>query len=664
MRLENMNFAFNIQSRITNEQLDLLNRYFTRVGNKKSQVAIYGFAEAGVKVYENLINNQSMDIVGCFDMRYKELESDVEVLSPLEMKKVFGLDYVINTTPPAYIIDVAEIVCSYTPPKLFLSLYEPYSYLDNLDNYHYKLLANLSRKRDVPKNIQDYSEELRDHLLKSFAQWHSSSIMKTRKLVSNYDSLLVKAGETLGDYLDKRLQKCLPQAGSEDVDALIRLAEEFPFFALARDAAACTLVQRQHYDAAVSVFQPVLHYFPYCHHTHVKFAELNLLAGNLEEARRAGAKAMKLAPGYIGTVSDYSFISGEDREIIEKKWSSRAVRPRPVAKERLKIRIASPVWGKKYIELFMKTTVASLLATGNIPYAAKNHDVCYALYSSENDFDYIQSFAAWQAISERVPIELISIESVQRNSCGERGDKYASMSLYHSDVLRRSQADGHYSFLTLGDFLFSSEFLKNTISYALNGYETIFFHSTRFCYDEMMRIFYSKYIKDEVIEISASQLLVEALPHLHPSQLNYLNRNDLPYVPNTYYTKNKHNDLITHVFCRTPLFLAPMRDSTQCLYALDADLPYIATDGGLRPFYVVKDTSEMAFLELTPKCRDTDTHTAGTPCDKAYAAWIFNNTDPLSRYFGTYSFIFKNGASENNFDKDQLELACRVNTLI
>jgi hypothetical protein len=666
MQLHHFNFPFNRAVRITEGQLDEIIAHCRSRGYR--HIGIYGMAEAGTRIATRLELETSLHIAGCFDQRHAALAATASplrsILPPTAIAQTEPLDCLINTAPPAYLIDVADTIAGFTTRIPLLSLYDPFLLcLDEAPDYPYKLYWQLSKTRSVPQEVATLARAMRDKLQASIARWYDSKSPRAAQQVASYNAIIATEQRSIGLHLDSRLRQCMALDAKECVPALLELANEFPFFAMARDAAACLLVGEGNYASAAAAFRPALREYPHCHHTLIKSAELYLLAGDNQCAEQIAKNALSLAPGYCGCIDYGTLFTPDDRQIVLAKWRQRRILPPLEKRDNIRLRITSPVWGASYLDLFMRVTIPSLLASGNIPYAARHHDVCYTLYTRRCDFDRVAGYPTWQELANHIPVEILPIEDVVA-APGSDANKYSSMSLYHSDALRRSSEEGRFTFLTLGDFLFSDNFLKCGIDYVLQGYDTVFLHSTRFMYDEVMERIAADYTHGNSIEISPADLMMEGLPHLHQSQLNYLRRKDLPFVPNTYYATDGNANLIEHVFARTPLLLAPQQENTRCLIGLDVDLAYTATDGGLGRYALVYDTSEMAFLELTPRDVETITHTEGEPDYKAYSHWLHTNTDPVSRYFGTHSFLFRNPSAPAIFSDGQQQLAESINRLI
>jgi hypothetical protein len=51
----------------------------------------------------------------------------------------------------------------------------------------------------------------------------------------------------------------------------------------------------------------------------------------------------------------------------------------------MKIRLVSVVWGDFFVDIFLRVTVRSLLATGNAPELAQRHSVIYTLQTTAED---------------------------------------------------------------------------------------------------------------------------------------------------------------------------------------------------------------------------------------------------------------------------------------
>ncbi|QAZ69616.1 hypothetical protein [Solidesulfovibrio carbinolicus] len=655
MLLHHFHFPYDRAVRVTAEQLDAVVDHCRAQGYRR--IGVYGLGEAGLALIARLDREADLDAAACFDQRHDVVAGQTPgrtVLPPEALATAGPLDCLVNTVPPTYLVDVAETVAALAPGLPLLSLYDPWRYLDEAPDYPYKLYLQLSRPVAGPPEVAALARAMRDRLRRAIARAHEAKSPPPGPLAAAWDAVVAAEGRSLGQHLESRLRQCLEAPDGQRAPALLALAEAFPFFVVARDAAACLLVQAGDHAGAAAAFLPALDEYPCCPRTRAKAAELLLLAGDADGAARTSRQALALGASADGPLAP------DDRPAVLAKWRRRRVSPPLEKRDAVKLRITAPVWGAPYLDLFMGATVPSLLASGNIPQAAARHDVCFTLYTRRADRGRVEAYPAWRELASLVPAEIVAVEEVAAAPGFEAG-KYGSMSLYQADALRRSREEGRFTFLTLGDFLFSDRFLERALDYVLDGCDTVFFHSTRFRHDELMARVAARHIRGNRIEISAAELMAQALPLLHQSQVNYLRRTDLPHVPNTYYAEGAGGALIAHVFSRTPLLLAPLAENLRSLVGLDVDLPYAATDGGLGRYALVGDTGELAFVELTPSEAETATHAPGEPDDRACARWLRDNTDPLSRYFGAHAFVYAPQPGPAAFSA---ALAARINRLL
>ncbi len=51
----------------------------------------------------------------------------------------------------------------------------------------------------------------------------------------------------------------------------------------------------------------------------------------------------------------------------------------------MKIRLVTVVWGREFVEIFLRIGLRTLLAEGNAPALARAHQVTYTIYTTPED---------------------------------------------------------------------------------------------------------------------------------------------------------------------------------------------------------------------------------------------------------------------------------------
>ena len=55
----------------------------------------------------------------------------------------------------------------------------------------------------------------------------------------------------------------------------------------------------------------------------------------------------------------------------------------------MKILLSQAIWGEKYVDIFLKYSYSSLMASGNLIQVAKNHQITLDLYTTKKDYEIL-----------------------------------------------------------------------------------------------------------------------------------------------------------------------------------------------------------------------------------------------------------------------------------
>ncbi|OEU66056.1 MAG: hypothetical protein BA863_16335 [Desulfovibrio sp. S3730MH75] len=644
MKLLNLGLEYLADDRMPDVYLDRLAEYLTALPQKNVRVAVYGMAEAGAKIVDRFKDSTFVEIVAGFDVCSSIVSKYIPVVNPDYISDFFDLDLIINTAPPQFVFEVSKVLFSQNSELSVLNLYDIFSYVTDDRNwdYSYKILVNdIGLKGDVAVLHGEVAAVIKariDDKLKEI----SSRQKLSREEVQNKLELEKMC---LGKYLEVELRKAIKDPNSK-VEKLIQLAEKFPFYVIARDVAACLLVHDRKFKAAMDVFEPTLREYPCCHLSLTKLAELKALSGDLIGAETHISRALYFSPASSELQAVARLIKSGDISSILDSWMRRDVCPE-FKNRKVSLKCSTPVWGESYIKIFMELGLRSLLASGNIPHAAKEHDVSYTIYTREQDFECIKSYPEWESLKSLIPVELISIESIiEKNDCGSKSFcKYSLMTLCQNDALEQAYDAGSVAFIPIADFMFSADFLRVALQKLDAGYDTIFVNGIRVRQEPFVEKVVPKYTSDRALDLASVSLFAEGVQYIHPFSIQAMDENYTPLWPSYYLRKNSDGNFIHNMFGSNPLFIYP-RELLKIDSTLDADLPYKVTDGGLGKFTYSDEADGMMLFEIVAEDSELNRY-----CKKrrssAYASyWIYGTTDPLARFLGTRLMVYKSSHCE------------------
>jgi hypothetical protein len=72
----------------------------------------------------------------------------------------------------------------------------------------------------------------------------------------------------------------------------------------------------------------------------------------------------------------------------------------------MKIRLITVIWGAPFVDLFLKLSLRSLMADGNIAALAKAHDCHFTIFTTKEDLQTLESAPDFIKLSEIVHIDI------------------------------------------------------------------------------------------------------------------------------------------------------------------------------------------------------------------------------------------------------------------
>ncbi|SMF30583.1 hypothetical protein [Desulfovibrio gilichinskyi] len=644
MKLYNMNFYYDEKDRLPADNLERLVKLLLEFSKSGIKIAVYGMGKAGQKILSRLSKESEVSVSACFDAQFENLNISTTVYSPDYISDFHEIDLIINTAPPQYLFDINKYIMSKNEKLAILNLYDLSAYLSDNRNwdYSYRILV---KDNDLKGPLAEYHK-----LIASIINKRVKTVLakiESQRVVSPSEILeeLEREQCCLGEYLNKEFEKIV-HLGENRIEGFLTLAERFPFFTIARDAAATLLIKEGKFQDAVKVFKPSLDMYPCCRFSLQKMAELQALCGNFEESKRNICEGLFFFPNSLELNELSKDLELGNLRRIRKKWNAREVRP-VLKKRKVSLRCAVPVWGEKFIKIFMELCLGSLLSSGNIPYTSKRYDICFEIYSYENEFDIIRSYPQWEILNSVVPVELIDIDSITQDFQDRFNftNKYSHMSICHNYALERSAKDGSALFILLADFIFSNNFVKKALLKLEMGYDVVFSTGLRASLQKIHKNVNPEFMKNNIFEVPDEDFLELGISSMHPFSSKAKSKNHTPIFPNYFVYEDEFGNILYSIYGNNPVFIFPRNLNLQMDTTFDADLPYRATDGGLGQYAFSDDIDGMFLFEIVDENSEIDRYVKRNRKLDECAYWIYGRVDPLLRYFGTRVMQYKKSKS-------------------
>lgn len=130
----------------------------------------------------------------------------------------------------------------------------------------------------------------------------------------------------------------------------------------------------------------------------------------------------------------------------------------------MKVLITTAVWGDDYIRMFVEYSAASLLAPGNLPRLAKDHEITWQVIAPLGDLENFHRSPAAARLRELCDVEEISFESLGLSEIprGMNMGKYNFLSQLQNHAIRSSLAHDAIVF-NYADFVWADGSLTHCI---------------------------------------------------------------------------------------------------------------------------------------------------------------------------------------------------------
>jgi tetratricopeptide (TPR) repeat protein len=627
-------------------------------------VGIYGFGVAG-QVVARCLRDHPVKFLAAFDRNTSLGTPKTPAFSPEDLGNFPDLELLIVTVPPQHTFTVGELVARLCPGVRLLMLYSCDSLGQN-PQYCHNLLLALRGVGPQPAVLEAERLRVLARVDDRLSRWRAEMDCDAGLSPEAVARRIAAAGMDLGQYLFAQLEQGVDALGRPDggIGPLERLAREFPYFAPAREALASHHVARGALRDALDAYQPLRRRYPHCYHGLTRCGELRLLCGDdqgarqdFEEARRINPRDPLLA-GYLDN------LGAGGRPDPLSRWIGRLER-RPSPAGRSAMRVAAAVWGEPYLQVFMETSLRSMLAPGNLPYAAARTQLRFSLYTRPEDVASLDRYPQWRSLREVAEIEVIPLEDARQAMGAQTPHKYAMLTCCQNDALERSRRDGAMTYITLGDLIHSDNFIGYGLDRLLEGEPAVLYPaSLRFMRESALAAFVRETPAGRPFVFDGVRLFQLLADLVHPDSRLYFRPDYTSDTPGVLLWRAANGSLLQHVFFINAFFMAPLPRPLRMNNTLDVDLGYQVTDGGLGRFHLIRDLGQAAVFELTSEAYPPTGHSDLIRDPVSVAHWLQNNTDQVNRCLGTFSNLYRRDDDFASLERFQPQAAAAVTRLL
>lgn len=259
--------------------------------------------------------------------------------------------------------------------------------------------------------------------------------------------------------------------------------------------------------------------------------------------------------------------------------------------------LVAPVWGERYVRVFVDVALPTLLAPRNIPCLPNLPESALHIYTLPQWVDVIRTAPAFQALSEIMPVHIHLFEGVDEN-------KYSQMSWGHLRGMElANEAEAATVFLN-ADMIFSNGTFESIARILAAGKRVIEIDGVRANEPGMVKALRGRYFNSTQnnITISPERLVRLMLDNLHRMTLTHFweAEDEQGFMPFHTYFRAGHYGLISRSTHLHPLVLFPRQPvQIERITTIDWDLIDQACPD-IDDVYVVTDSREILAVELSP----------------------------------------------------------------
>lgn len=263
------------------------------------------------------------------------------------------------------------------------------------------------------------------------------------------------------------------------------------------------------------------------------------------------------------------------------------------------------VWGKDYVDIFLRVALPSFLAPGNLPACSSLGHVELLVYTRPEDQSMIESHPCWQAATKLVSA---TINPVITSVVLQQPNRYGVMSFCHREAIARAVNDGAIISILSPDCVIADGGLSAAARKVLGSYKAVLIAGPRGTLEVIAPNLLSRAQRSgTVIAITNRDLIRLMANHPHPiSQRLFWGKTDFSHVPSALYWRAGSSSILAKYFHLHPLFV-DLRGTPHSA-ADDAgtvDGPFMRLCGITeKDIYFVTNSDEIALIELSRQAHD------------------------------------------------------------
>lgn len=275
------------------------------------------------------------------------------------------------------------------------------------------------------------------------------------------------------------------------------------------------------------------------------------------------------------------------------------------------------VWGKRYVENYLKYTLATELSDDNIPYF-KGKKALYLLLTLDEDAEEIKSHPLYYKLCENITVEFYSLNPVFEQFADAKLTKHDCLSAFHH-IANLILTDVKSSAVFLpADGLWGKGSLKRIGELFYQGYDSVFILGPRVSKEGILPVIDNIRSTIGIINVSNRELANLTINNLHPQMKSFFWNTSSPNMyPSMFIWQLSETAFLTRCFYLHPILVSYnvlCRSISNVSSTIDSDIArFVFPDG--RNQYIIDDSDECMVATHSPSDEDSFTDTTKTPYD-------------------------------------------------
>lgn len=181
----------------------------------------------------------------------------------------------------------------------------------------------------------------------------------------------------------------------------------------------------------------------------------------------------------------------------------------------MRFRLLTVLWGDAFVDRFLRITLRSLLATGNLPALAARGSVTFALYTTPTDAARIRENPLFARAAEIIDFQIHTFSLSEIDSA----NPYSHWTLWERGFAEAQDAD-EWVITVAGDHLFSNGTLTRWADLFDAGRLAIFSPGIQVAMETIEEELASRFSSATIIDLSLEQTMDLMFRHLHPVNIS------------------------------------------------------------------------------------------------------------------------------------------------